>query len=190
MDTTHHLDRKKWSEIAQDISVTIDKGSFQKWVTLFIDRITRRYFTPIEILIKADEDNEEKENGFVILTIDCSLIETLESFRKWTSDSNRNSWKYFTDFLVREGLLIKEEAEAFYKHFRCWLLHQTEITWYCTISSKNNTSLNESWYFNINFLDFHEKTEKYFRCYIKELMDPTKSDLRMNFIKKMNSIYS
>ena len=68
-----------------------------------MDRVESRYLEHIRALIKR------KTSGFVVLALDCALIETLEQFRRGKARTPpRDCRKYFEAFLTET---------AFAKHF-------------------------------------------------------------------------
>jgi len=132
-------------------------------INLFKERIDRKYFTPIEYLIKEEVNQGE---GFTILTTQCAIIESLASFRKGKifnhrKDSQSPSYEYsksarkFVDFLhtddvFKNNFWILENnrkkknkpfnANEFYADVRCGLLHEarTKGNWFITTNSNNS----------------------------------------------------
>ena len=117
--------------------------NWPKAIEIIKARIEHRYFLPLEQIIKSDEDSIKYNCGFLIMSIDCLLIETLNQFYLgiYTSDEkyNRNNpdlnfrknkhafrdffnySSYFPDFKNNEPVI-----NLFYNEIRCGLLHQAQ----------------------------------------------------------------
>ena len=103
-----------------------------KAIKFFEKRINERYVQPIDVLITAEKELKatDKKFGFTIMSIDCLLIETLQSFREGVTDSSGQSKELFVRFLRQSSSFSphfnKKQAEEFYKKVRCNLLHQAQ----------------------------------------------------------------
>jgi len=58
------------------LTLNSSKNDWDKAIDMFSDRIYRRYIEQINVLL-----NNPKVNGFVIMAINCLLIETMLQFR-------------------------------------------------------------------------------------------------------------
>jgi len=78
----------------------------------------------IEVLLKR------KTSGFVVLALDCALIETLQQSRLGEEETPmRKGQEHFVGFLTETSFkqyFDGAKAELFYKTIRCGLLHQTK----------------------------------------------------------------
>jgi hypothetical protein len=79
------------------------EDEWQKAVDIFLDRIETRYLIHIDRIIK------HRTSGFAVLALDCTLIETLEQFRRGKQKTpSRKVEAYFVAFLT---------GTSFNKHF-------------------------------------------------------------------------
>ena len=88
-------------------------------VEIIRDRFEYRFFSPIEVLIKHTKKEIRVNSGFVIMSIDCLLIETLNQFylglKKTNDKYNRNNpdsnykwnWQAFRDFFLQKQLFFR-----------------------------------------------------------------------------------
>jgi hypothetical protein len=117
----------------------------------FRDRIDSRYLQPIACIQQLG--NQEGE-GFAMVTIQCALIEFLESTMqgkryRYAPTQNLGPFEYnrsgavFRSFLLNRhpfsGTFTATLAEDFYANVRCALLHeaQTKNGWYIRAASDN-----------------------------------------------------
>jgi hypothetical protein len=189
MENIHNKDIKDWGDLFGD--VWQDFTEIQKLelaIDIFNKRITGRYLEPINILLKSGQNF-----AFAVISIDCLLIETLQSFYDWLPESNWRSRKLFNKFLTTSlfgSYFNNINAEVFYNNFRCWLLHQWEIFEKSLISEDQDEIIrNISDWLIVNYRKFHQLLLSEFADYLKRLYDPKEVDLRNNFIKKMAVIY-
>lgn len=136
-------------------------------------------------------------SGFVILALDCLLIETLQQFKKGEKQTPyRKSEKYFVEFLTetdfKEHFYNEDMAKKFYDQIRCGILHQAEIKENSIILKREGIPLvqytDDKKGLIINRNIFHKKLVKEFESYLSKLKNPKEKVLRENFIKKMNYI--
>jgi len=134
-------------------------------VDLFDKRIKKKYLNPIDQLI---EKNVRKGEGFVIVTIQCALIETFAAFKegliynhnKPSEGENhyeyRESGELFIRFLNNQEIFknifytenklgIKQlntpfSAAKFYSQVRCGLMHEarTKGNWHINATSSDS----------------------------------------------------
>jgi hypothetical protein len=176
-------------EHLRDLDFTSEAG-WQMAVTIFEDRLETRYLEHIRALLPR------KTSGFVVLTLDCALIETLEQFRLGVPKTPyRQGRKYFITFLTTTLFsehFDEKSAGLFYKTIRCGLLHQTEAGE--TSRVKRGPQLPVVAYTSdhsgvvINTKRFHDLLEKTISEYVKELRNPTADLARTAFLRKMNFI--
>ena len=105
---------------------------WQPLIDFFWTRYNKRYFDQITILQNHVEYEIRNNCGFLIATIDCILIETLEQYYSGTDESNGNKLHDpFYEFFNRVDEfknVIKENGDAgkFAGLIRSGLLHQSK----------------------------------------------------------------
>ncbi len=112
----------------------IEKFDDQKWgplIAFFWDRYNKRYFDQIECLRNNNDRAIRNNCGFVIATIDCILIETLEQYYSGTDETVGNNHDPFLSFFQRSkkfAAVIKDVRDAgkFAGLVRSGLLHQSK----------------------------------------------------------------
>lgn len=175
-----------WSQLAAD-----RKSDWAKAVDMLRDRINGRF------LDHARDCLQSETSGFVVLAIDCMLIEALEQFRRGIVDGRRQSGELIRSFLAGPRFqphFGSEAARAFYNDIRCGLLHQAEAKrlWLIRRSqaellvTKRETDAEVGYI--IDVVQFHEALESAFDDYLNELVDPDQEQLRENLWTKMNHI--
>jgi hypothetical protein len=184
-----HISRKYNVEQWKILDFT-SETDWQMAVTIFEDRLETRYLEHIRALLPRTT------SGFVVLALDCALIETLHQFRLGTPKTpDGDGKKYFVSFLTTTLFsehFDEESAGLFYRTIRCGLLHQTEAG--STSRIKRGSDLPVVAYTSdhsgiiINTKRFHDLLEKTIANYVVELRKPTSTIARKAFLKKMNSI--
>lgn len=119
-----NLTIQQWNEL----KITLNPEKNENWdlaFHFFEERIRTRYLKPIHLILKMEENSGE---GFAIVSLQCSLIETIESFingciHKYDMKSEKLKWKrkgkiifysnksIFMSFLKREALLMDLNLE-------------------------------------------------------------------------------
>jgi hypothetical protein len=162
---------------------------WEKGIDIFKDRIYGRFLEPISDLEK------KKYTGFLIMAIDCLLIETLQQFIKGVPETPRGkNESYFKKFLISyfKEYFDDEKAKMFYRQIRCGILHQAETKENSKIKISHELPIvkftKEKDGLIINRKKFHKKLKKAFKSYIGQLKDKTNEPLRNNFRKKMGYI--
>jgi len=182
MRISPHHSTQEWRSLKFD--------SEQDWATaieIFIDRIHCRFLKYVE-KIRGD-----KHSGFVILAIDCLLIETLMQFIKGVPETPKGMHKdYYVECLTCEIFeFTEEEAVKFYDHFRNGIVHQAEIKSSSKVRKgaipliKHET---DGKGIIINRDLFHVCFETAIEKYIMKLKDPANVKLRNRFRLKMDLI--
>lgn len=163
---------------------------WQKAIGIFEDRIRGRFLEFVKLI-------EHKEYaGFVVLAIDCLLIETLQQFRKGKPETPRRmSECYFVEFLTETSFkefFDKCTAGTFYKQIRCGILHQAEVKETSRVTKGKRNPLvgktDDGQGLVINRDLFHSQLVEVFEGYLSDLRDPCNADLRCKFKKKMDYI--
>lgn len=170
-------------------------------IKIIEDRFNSRFFKQIEQI----ENNEF--SGFIIMSIDCLLIETLLQFylglknseilykgkqRDAFRDFFRNSKHFKNDFVTDEVCF------TFYNHFRNGLLHQAQTKGESLIRIYENSTvqlvdeLNSKKGLIVDREKFHQKLYLEFQDYIQDLKDNKNNfkneNLRNKAINKMEFI--
>lgn len=83
--------------------------AWTKAVGMFRARMEERFFTPVDALIDLQEDSS-RTHGFVVLAIDCLLIETLQGFRRGFADHRGKSEELFKGFLTNWDVFFAMRA--------------------------------------------------------------------------------
>ena len=91
---------------------------------------------------------KHKDSGFVVLSIDCLLAETIQQFREGLIDSKNQSAAVVMRFLegprFREDFPDEAVRRAFYGDIRCGLLHQAEARSLWVIRRKRRSMLQQT----------------------------------------------
>ena len=142
-------EKVKWHELREKVKNSYEfDDNWSKSIELFKSRIQNKFMDPIENIIKQ---RNLKGEGFAIVTVQCSLIESLAAFRvgkifNFDKQKNgpayeyRNSCDLYVDFLNsaeifkdnffsinKKGIKQKDfpfNAKDFYRNVRCGLVHE------------------------------------------------------------------
>ena len=172
-----------------ELSVDSPQSKWQEAVGILHDRIDGRFLK----FVRQIEANEFA--GFAVMALDCLLIETLQQFREGQEETPRGqSGCYFYSFLTETSFgkwFNKEKAKMFYDQIRCGILHQAEVKGSSLIKINTPclvqvTDDGEGLIIDRNL--FHQQLKQEFEKYIQELGDPSNSQLRQKFKKKMDYI--
>jgi hypothetical protein len=100
-----------------------DNKEVEKIVAFVKERFCERYINPMRV-------DKTKKSGFAMMALSCLMIETLESFYQGWPTTNRKSELAFCKFFDRNPnfTFIRGFSSDFYKHIRCGILHQAEVT--------------------------------------------------------------
>jgi len=156
-----------------------DRSAIAKFMK---ERLSERYINSMQI-------DTRKKKGFTIMVISCLLIETLESFFQGWSDTNNKSQFAFRNFFDRNSGLkaFRGEAQSFYKHVRCGVLHQGETTGGWRI--RRDGPLFQKKTKTINAKLFHDEIGHVLECYCNELQaSDWSAPIWKSFRKKMHSV--
>ncbi len=179
-----------------------DGQDWQKAVDILYDRLNGRFLAHVK-LIEHNPNKEIKEFcGFVILAIDCLIIETMYQFYNGVNETNIKHeeafWKFFSNSIFfNKDFDSKNKAILFYRHFRCGILHQAQTKRASKIRIGLQKMIEQSVAGNINnglIIDrkkFHQALINEIDNYKDRLRNPKIEEdyvLRENFIKKMSYI--
>jgi hypothetical protein len=178
----------------------VNSPSWTKGIQIIKDRFESRYFNPISQLLNSSDTKVKYSCGFLIMSIDCLLIETLNQFYLGLSTSDekyyrdnpdplyRANQQAFRDFFKHSSFFPAFKTDervcnTFYKEIRCGLLHQAQ--------SKTNSLINVKEPEMVKFLDpsnpdnglvinrilFHQAFVDEFNKYLHDLEDPTSANI-------------
>lgn len=184
-------------------SAPADSYSENEWnplVNYFWDRYKKRYFDPIEILQKHANPQIRNNCGFLITTIDCVLIETLEQYYSGTDASKGNNTDPFLSFFQRADqyksvIQDRKDAGIFVGFVRSGLLHQAK-TKKASVINKNIKTPILDWIddsdklkgLKLNRDKFHTSVYEEYEKLIQKLKINGNSVLRKNFKQKLKTI--
>ena len=184
-------------EAASWQTLKLDDPDSQDWKTavhILEGRIHERFIEPIDHLIATEESKlaTERRFGFMVLAVDCLLVETLGAFIDGLEDTEGKSKATFCKFLTTRPLFstdfTADLAKQFYKEFRCGILHQAEIGGESKVWSVGPLIRVDAGKIIVNRSKFHERLRAEFQNYLAELRNPQNTGLRSNFRKKMDFI--
>jgi len=157
-----------------------DAAHWPKAVAIVRDRLHGRF------LHFADKCLKDEFSGFVVLSIDCLLVETLQQFIDGITDGHGKSAKLSKKFLKRPRFQPAFDTDKvrgdFYSDIRCGLLHQAEAKNKWLIHRKQPTFLKKVGTdgYIIDVERFHAAVKNSLEDYLTELCKPESSDLRTN----------
>jgi|SRR5690606_635111 len=202
-----------WNELKKKLTLQ-DNYSWEEAFDFFYTRMQTRYTNPIDEILRIKKFEGE---GFAIVNLQCSLIETIECFiNGWKFRDNPRGWfkkneienikkhknsTIFESFFLNRSEFAKASIDGydFYTSVRCGLLHETQTknNW----KIKRNDSRKElDWYSQRD--DLKTIYPHQLNCILKSLIIRFKTaittgkdfdkisntNLRENFIDKMNYI--
>lgn len=191
--------------ISRMTKVEIEKGptdnfNEKDWtplVNFFWERYNKRYFNQIECLQNHSTNEISNNCGFIIASIDCILIETLEQFYSGEDESKGKNHDPFLLFFTRAEALKtlnfdKDDAGKFVGFIRSGLLHQSKTKKASIINKRPSTPIlawidvkDKSKGFQLNRDKFHKCVCDEYRKLISELEREGNSDLRSKFKSKL-----
>jgi hypothetical protein len=193
------------SDWPQDLSKRYSPN-WGKAIDILRDRFDGRYFKPLEVLVNHDEKSIRTNVGFIVMSIDCLLIETLnqfylglthtrEKYYKDNPDDNfRRNWQAFRDFFKHsknfsDFKIDNALCKVFFDQIRCGLLHQAESKVNSLINLKEHqlvkridaSDLTKGIIINRNI--FHECLVKEFEQYYQDLGDPKSTNIFGDYLR-------
>ncbi len=196
------MNKKQVSITKEQINnVATDSFCYPEWkplIDFFWDRYNKRYFNQIECL-QYNSDFELRNNcGFLIATIDCILIETLEQYYSGKDETKKGETdKAFLSFFQRseafeEIVKDKEDAGKFAGLIRSGLLHQSKAKQASIINKKSLTPIldwidkdDKNKGFQLNRDKFHKSVLDEYRNLVEKLKKAENSELRERFKSKL-----
>jgi hypothetical protein len=135
-----------------------------------------------------------KHSGFVVLAIDSLLAETIQQFKEGITDGYGKSQPLIKRFL--EGPRFQpgfdaDARKAFYLDIRCGLLHQAEAKKMWLIRRKESALLQKVGDgYIVDVERFHRGVRASLKDYLKQIVAPDSTTLRLNLWTKMDHICS
>ena len=132
-----------------------------------------------------------RKYGFAIVTLQCSLIDTLAKFR-YGANKTKNKER-FTTFLNEyfiEGENSKYLADRVYEDIRCGIVHSgaTDNKSGLSCECMELISLLPNGAISLDLIILQEKLKKYFLEYVQNLTKKKETELRKNFVYTMNIV--
>jgi hypothetical protein len=133
-------------------------------------------------------------SGFVVLAIDCLLVETLQQFIDGITDgdghSQRLSKKFHEGPRFQPHFNTEKTRQDFYKDIRCGLLHQAEAKKQWLIRRQQATLLQKVGPdgYVIDVERFHAALRDSLEDYLTSICKPESTALRTNLWTKMGHI--
>jgi hypothetical protein len=169
----------------------LDKTDATHWpkaIAIVQDRLHGRF------LHFADKCLKEDYSGFVVLSIDCLLVETIQQFIEGETDGRKKSERCFRRFLAgprfRSDFKPAKTRKIFYSDIRCGLLHQAEAKNKWLIRRKQPTMLKivGTDGYIIDVERFHKAIQDSLDDYVTLLSKAESTDLRDKLWTKMDHI--
>ena len=188
-----------WEELASKL----DDSKSENWgnaFNFFEQRIATRYLNPIKAILNMDLNTGE---GFAVVNLQCSLIETIECFYNgWIyvypnflpidgSPIFKKGKKIFESFFKNREPFISLQIDGvdFYKSVRCGLLHETQTKNNWKIKSGLVRIYEQNGDEKIIYREkFQRGLEKVITKYKEELLSSGGEKYRKNFKEKFKHI--
>jgi hypothetical protein len=191
---SEHMTKEKIDKIPTD---NYEEVTWEPLIDFFWNRYNKRYFNPIKVLQDHYDFDIRNNCGFLIATIDCILIETLEQYYSGEDESTGKNHDPFYCFFKRSEAfknVIKSDKDAgrFAGLVRNGLLHQSKTKKASVINKRRSTpiigwinSSDKSKGFEINRDLFHSNVVCEYHKLIENLKIPENNDLRVKFKSKI-----
>jgi hypothetical protein len=172
---------------------TLDPYSPKDWgvaAAIVRDRLDGRFLRFASNCLRA------KNSEFVVLSIDSLLAESIQQFKLGITDGKGMSRQMITKFLGGSRFQPYFDADArtfFYNDIRCGLLHQAEANKMWLLRRNQPDMLQKvagsyGFMYIIDVKRFHSAVRASLNDYLKQISDPSESDLRSNLWTKMDHI--
>ncbi len=171
----------------------LDKDKVEDWTTaaaIVRDRLHGRF-------VKfADKCLPDVFSGFVVLSIDCLLVETIQQFIEGIIDGSGQAGRLCKEFLngprFQPAFATVATRDAFYRDIRCGLLHQAEAKKKWLIRRNVGTLLTtvaaDEYIIDVKL--FHAAVNDSLDDYVAAVLKPENTDLRDKLWTKMDHICS
>lgn len=204
---------EKWKELEKKLKPSYN-SHWKEAYEFFESRIETRYVNPIEAILNM---KSYKGEGFAVVNLQCSLIETIECFingwvyqktakkyvwhNKINNDTRNKNEEVFVSFFERRApfnsIIPEVNGVDFFKNVRCGLLHETQTknNWKIKSGNVNGKSYELKDGYKIIYRenlqkDLNTLIDKYKNAIINgcEFDGIEGNALRKNFISKFNRI--
>ena len=189
-----YISEKYTYEHYQKLNFKLDSPEdvWEKSIDIFIDRINSRFFYAIDKLLGNKDRKEMLKYGFAIMTLQCSLIDTLAKFRYGSNNQTERFYNFLKEYLLFDIDEKDDIAKKFYKDIRCGLVHSgsTENMSGLACDSYDfitNIKNKDTEFISVDIFILDKKLRKYFDEYIKKLKNKD-DELRKNFVKIMDHV--
>lgn len=175
-------------------------------IEILKSRFESRYLRPIEYLQSSTDKVVKYNSGFLIMSIDCLLIETLNQFflglgktdeKYFSNNTNKefkNNSQAFRDFFIYSSFFSDFNRDTklysvFYDEIRCGLLHQAASKTHSLINIREQKMIS---YINkvdssngliVNRNIFHEALLNEFNKYLKDLENADSKNLFGEYLR-------
>ena len=191
-----------------NLSLSSSSAKWDNAVEILKDRINGRYFEPIEKLTTVDS----VENGFLIMSVLCLLVDTFMQFENGFANSKDDTGNKYISFMRDSLKFAPLKAERFYYDIRNGLLHSAETKNGAYLIPYNFSSYPDNYFDFVDVNDseairidkvkrrhvlvvsvpgMYKVLRDYFEKYCDTLLNPIDGkgkELRKNFILKMDFI--
>jgi hypothetical protein len=187
-------------EIDNAITDEFNDHCWEPLINFFWERYNKRYFNPIKCLQTHENFDIRNNCGFIIATIDCILIETLEQYYGGSDESKGKNHEPFLSFFQRSKAfkgIISDPADAgkFAGLIRSGLLHQSKTKKASIINKQGSTPIldwidsnNKNKGFKINRDKFHKAVFAEYENLIENLKKKENIALRGKFKTKLKTL--
>jgi len=170
-------------------TLSIDAPSdWQRAADIVRDRLEGRFLRFVDSWLT------DPFSGFIILSVDSLLAETIQQFRAGVKDGKGKSGKYIKRFLSGPRFQPDFDViarERFYLDIRCGLLHQAEAKEMWLVRRGQTAMLQKLTSgdgYIIDVLRFHAAVRQSLEDYYHEIVEPSQDDLRAKLWTKMDHI--
>lgn len=168
----------------------LDKSKLGDWptaVAIVRDRLHGRF------LKFADQVLPDVSSGFIVLSIDCLLVETIQQFIEGITDGTGQAGRLCREFLTGQRFqpaFDDAARRAFYLDIRCGLLHQAEAKkkWLVRRNVGALLKVVAADEYIIDVRLFHAAVKGSFEDYLARIQQPESADLRDKLWTKMDHL--
>lgn len=178
-----------------NLNLESDRYTWNIAIDIVKDRLENRFLLIIQdMLDKVRKQIGSIDYSFSIMALNCLFIEALRQFKLGHDETKGANQKAFVKFFKSSDHFINhlttDEAEIFYKHIRCGILHQaqTQFNSQLTIDQPSMIQRLGDDCIRVDIEKFTYALIADFEGYLKDLSQVDKVDLRTNLVKKMNFI--
>ncbi|MGB8477923.1 MAG: gamma-glutamylcyclotransferase family protein [Acidobacteriaceae bacterium] len=183
---------RDYFEMRESLYKADSSDEWKKVLNAFRRRIRERFLRPINELAKNDKREGDKiVPGFAMMTLDCLLIDTIQSFREGRGSTVELSpARSFKNFLGAEAFseFTANDAGDFFNSVRNGLFHNGETRGGWRIRRDYTALLTKCGDARIiNRRVFHSRVVLEFRRLCRDLKSPN-TELRKFFLRRMDAL--